>query len=384
MKILITNPDALIDADTGKLFEGIEEVLDKFNEVDGQQTFVISVDAAKLRNIPESMKPVHVPGTFRGGRGLIDRLQTIFKINISDILVLGCKQIDVGLAANSKLLLLRADYAEKQNSGELIYRNHYGIAIKDVTALQLFLDKFLPIKKPWFYKCDVSAKTVIYSLTNANTNQYRDSDIVKISTKFQNHLKNGDDSFKEEFLVYFLVSTYAIVKEFKKVDYWGIYPSSSTATNEDLQYYKEKARQSYECRTPHPVFIRQKATSKRHMKSTERRLEIGADEELETIRINDYYQNKLKGATVCIIDDFTNVGSSCETARALLEKAGVAKLIFITLGKFGKIYKAFEYTVHGDPYGEFTYERGEDKMLTGEFNNASDLQFIASLGEIVK
>jgi hypothetical protein len=126
--------------------------------------------------------------------------------------VLGCKQIDVGLAANSKLLLLRADYAEEQNEGELIYTNQYGIAIKDANALALFFDKFLPIKRPWFYKCDVSERTVIYSLTNANTNQYRDTEIVKIATKFRNHLKNGDDSFKEEFLVYFLVSTYAIVK----------------------------------------------------------------------------------------------------------------------------------------------------------------------------
>jgi hypothetical protein len=175
-----------------------------------------------------------------------------------------------------------------------------------------------------------------------------------------------------------------LLKEFNKVDYWGIYPSSSTATNEDLEYYKEKARQTYGCRTPHPIFIRHKATSKRHLKSTERRLEIGADEELETIVINDHYRKKLRGATVCIIDDFTNVGSSCETARALLEKAGVAKLIFITLGKFGRIYKAFDYTIHGDPYGEFEYERGVDEMLTGDFNNASDLQFIASLGEIVK
>jgi hypothetical protein len=36
MKILITNPDALIDSDTGEFFDDIEEVLNKFNEVDGQ------------------------------------------------------------------------------------------------------------------------------------------------------------------------------------------------------------------------------------------------------------------------------------------------------------------------------------------------------------
>jgi hypothetical protein len=45
---------------------------------------------------------------------LIDQLQSHFKVTISDIFVLGCKQIDVGLAANSKLLLLRADYAINQ------------------------------------------------------------------------------------------------------------------------------------------------------------------------------------------------------------------------------------------------------------------------------
>jgi hypothetical protein len=85
MKILITNPDAVIDADTGDFFEGIEEVLNKFNVVDGQQTFVVSVDASKLRPIPKSFRPLHVSGPARGGRVLIDQLQSHFKVTISDI-----------------------------------------------------------------------------------------------------------------------------------------------------------------------------------------------------------------------------------------------------------------------------------------------------------
>ena len=383
MKILITNPSALIDKKTGDFFTGIKEILDNFNAVDGQQTFVISIDANKLKPIPKSLEPFHIRPAARGGRLLIEELKKHFGLDISEIFVLGCKQMDVALAANSKLLLLRADYAERQNRGESIYTKPYGIPIKDAKSLQVFFDKFLLVTRPWYYRCDVSDTTTMYSLTNANTIN-REKDIVKIADKFRNHLKNGDDSYKEEFLVYFLVSTYAIVNEFVNVDFWGIYPSSNSTFNADLEYYKEKARQSYGVRIAEPILMRHTASTKRHSKSTDKRLEVGCDEELSTIIINPYYKNRLKGKTVCIIDDFTNIGSSCETARALLEKAGVKKLIFITLGKFGKIYKKYYYDIKGDPFDKFSFRRVDEEMLEGDFNNSSDLQFIESLGELVK
>jgi len=382
MKILITNPDTIIDPKTKQYYPGIEQQLNAFNEKEGQRVVVISVKKFRLDPIPESYYKLTVSIQQRMGTSLIDALKRSLGCEISDLFVLGCKRADVAIAANSKVLLLRADYAKEANSDESIYTKEYGISIKNAVNLGVFFDKFMSIKVPWYYKAEISKQTTIYALTNANT-FYRDADISQLSAVFKDLLKNGNNTYQEEFTIYFLVSTYAIVKEFEDVDIWGIYPSSGIENNPHLEYFKEKARQAYNCRKAYPLFIRHTPTVKRHNLGSIDRIKNGSDEELGTIRINPEWGN-VKGKTVCVIDDFTNIGSSCETSRTLLEAAGAKKIIFITMGKFGKDYINYQYSLSGDPFGWFKFERGTEKHVRGVFNTFSDEAFIKSLGGIIK
>jgi|GEM_PF-6532998 len=383
MKVLITNPDALLDPTTGVFYPGLKDVLDRFNEKVDQGTIVISMDPMKLHDIPKEYVPLHVNRLQRAGTNLIEFIKKNLQCEISEIYILGCKKVDVLLAKNSKLLLLRADYTNGLFESELIFEKGYGISIKDSNRLEQFLQKFTRISQPWYFKCEVSDRTTLYSLTNANT-FHRASEITELSGKFRECLKHGDDSYREEFLLYFLVSTYAIINELQGVDVWTVYPSSTGIPNPELEYFKDKARQSLSnSRKTDPLFIRTKPTSKRQSLTKELRLKNGCDHELETLIVNPKYGN-LTGKVICIIDDFTTYGTSCETARILLENAGVKKIVFLTLGKYGRDHYRYNYTFKGDPYKSFAFSNEGYLKTNGTFNTNSDMAFLESLKEIVR
>jgi hypothetical protein len=385
MKLLITNPDAIINSKDGSYYPDIVKVLLDFNGIDNQQVVVISTKSKWFSVLDKMFFCMRVDKKMRAGKILIETILDELKIPMSDVFILGCKIMDVSLAANSKLILLRADYARANNEKDRIYINEYGISIKNGRDLTITLDKLLKIEKPWYYKCTVNEMATTFSLTNANTMGYRQEDAIDLAKKFQVHLKNGDAAFRDEFLTYFLLSAYRISQEFEVVDYWGIYPSSSSTQNPQLEYFKDKIRQSFNVRPHEPLLIRKNKGVKRHNLSKSERINNACDGEFDTIKLNDLYRGKLQNKTVCIIDDFSNLGASCETTRHLLEMTGIKKLIFITMGKFGKDYYSYDYTINGDPFGSFVYEKkGPGLYITGEINTSSDMQFIKSLAELIK
>lgn len=378
LKLLLTTPDAIINNQTGDFFPGIIDVLTSFNNKEENGIVVVSQSGHGLAMIPEAFNPIHIKAALRGSPKFIDFLHDELNLEIQDIIVLGCKDKDVQQAANSKLLLLRADYAITNNTDSIIYENQYGIGIANAEKLQSFFEMFENLNGGWYYQLDVSDKTKLYALTDANTKN-KPLNEVALNNRFKQCLKDGNTMYRIPFMIYFLVSTYSIVKEFSQVHYWGVYPSSSTDINEDLEYFKDKARQSYKGISKEPILIRTTSVQKRHLKGRDARIAEGCDSQLGSIEINPYYKGKLKGKCICIIDDFTTYGTSCETARALLEAAGVARLIFICLGKFGKEYHKYNYTITGDIYGHIDFIQTGHNSVAGHFNNTANFAFIKAL-----
>lgn len=386
MKVLITSTDALVDSETEEFFEGIEDALDGFLALDvDNKVIVISVSAEKLKAIPDKYNPFPIKAKYRGSAALITLCEEEYGVEFSDIMVLGCKDRDMYMAANAKILLLTAKYAENNNPEEAIYTTGYGLQITSPDRLTFFFNHFLNIDTPWYFKLPVSETTEIYALTNANTYS-ASKDMVRMNNEFSACLKEGNGTFRNLFTIYFLLSTYRIFKELQGVKYWGIYPSSGTELNQDLEYFKEQARKSFGCKTSHPLFLKQRATPKRHDQNKATRKARGCQDQLESIVINPWYKGRLSGETVCVIDDFTTYGTSCETARHLLEAAGVEKLIFIALGKFGKEYIKYDYDLETLPNGLYTgltCEYVDADYLDGEFNTASNRSLIDSLGDLI-
>jgi hypothetical protein len=386
MKIIITSVDALIDESTGEYFEGINDALNSFKAMSNDNSvLVVSVDAERLELVKNEYQVFHIKYEYRQSGKLINSIEKHMDAEFSDIIVLGSKDADLAMAANAKVLLLSALWAECNNPYERIYSVGYGEPIESPQHLANFFSHFLNIQTPWYYRLSVTDTTDIYALTNANT--YSASpDVKRMNDEFSACLKEGVDTHRLKFRTYFVLSTYRIFKELAEVKYWGIYPSSGIAHNDDLDFFKEHARKLFGARTKHPIFVKTAATNKRHFEQRNSRLAKGCREQLENITLNPWYKGRLEGETVCIIDDFTTYGTSCETARHILEAAGVAKLIFIAMGKFGREYHKYEYELSPLPAGLYSgltcVPRGS-VQLTGTFNSTANKEMLDSLGDML-
>lgn len=378
MKILITSRDALICPDTGSFYHGIIDALTYFlDQSEDHYVYVLSIHDISALDLPPRFKKYRIKPKLRGSPLLIDMIRNDAKMEIGDFLILGAQDHDLYWAANSKILLLSAIYAGEYFLERKIFKNDYGIPIKDSDSLIQFFAVFQSITTPWYYNLNID-RTSIYALTNANT-MYASKDAVELNFKFKECLKDGNKTYRIPFLMYFLLSTYHIFKDLNKVDYWGIFPSSNGDLNEDLQFFCTKARQTFGGKVAEPLLIRHTASTTRHSLKPNKRIEDGCDEQFETIIINPYFAKKLKGKTVCIIDDFTTYGTSAETARALFQHAGVAKLIFIALGKYGSSYYRYEYILSGDLFSEYIYERVSQEKVIGHFNTSATKDVLDSI-----
>ncbi|MBZ4190732.1 phosphoribosyltransferase [Niabella beijingensis] len=382
MKLLLTSPDALINQATGKFFAGIEDCLDRFIENDENVVVVVSVHQDRLELIPNKFNPYNIRGQLRGSPKLIELLTEELELEPQDIIILGCKDEDVHQAANSKLLLLRALYAKPNNADSKIYSKRYGIGIKNAEKLELFFTLFADFLGSWYYELVVSPKMTIYALTDAGTINKKIDEVLAVN-KFKRCLKEGDRKNRGAYVVYFLVSMYLIIKDLNLVSYWSIYPSSGLGENEDLDFFKTKASQLFKGTVKEPILVRTKESRKRHLKSRDTRIKEGCDVQFDTIILNPYYRYKLKGKVICVIDDFTTYGTSAETARILLEQAGVKKIVFICMGKFGREYYKYDYELTGDIFGKYSYKKKNRMALSGSFKREANAAFIESISHLI-
>jgi hypothetical protein len=391
MKLLVMATDAVINQKTSKIFDGLEASLDKFLSLEkGNKIVVFSGHAHKLQNIPSKYHRQTINLKIRRNKALIEQLINEHGFQFSNIIILGSKDDDLHLAANSQVLLLNAGYSKSNNPSSKVFE--YGISLNTTDLLYTFFYFFSGISNPWYFNAKITDTTTIYALTNANTmSPHQGDDEKSLNNKFKECLKDGKSEYRDLFIIYFLMSIYtpAVVDIFREVDYWGIYPSSGTDTNQDLDYFKETVRKSLNSgpKTEQPILIRKEATSKRHELSQNQRITNACDSQLDTIVINPYYEGKIEGKVICIIDDFTTYGTSCETVRLLLEKAGASKVIFIALGKFGHTYYKFDYIIHGDVFRNYTFKKLSHKSLSfpySNYNNNANKDLLLSLGKYIK
>ena len=328
------------------------------------EIFIYSGDQNKSNLLPETLKKKFL---------LVNRSQvkngTLISnfyskgYESSNFIIIGSTENDFLLSTQSKVLLLSAFWSKMDEKVE-----KYGLRIKNEQVLKYFFEKIIIIKTPWYYKVDVTNDTVIYSLMSSNTHGVSDTEIKKLKNNFQQLLKKNDPSFLQ-LITYFFICTLNLIKDIHDVNFWTHYPSSDSSDNEILFNFVEKARYSFgNSRNKHPLFIRHKESKKRHFLTSEDRINQGCDEQLDTIHLNPLYEKYIKNKTICVIDDYTTYGTSCETARNLLILAGAKKVIFITFGKFGSsnTYHKYDYTLNGNIFDiGYTHKKFNHSIIKG-------------------
>lgn len=289
--------------------------------------------------------------------------------------MIGVVKEDAHFAFNCKIPLFNSErvYLGEADISEKV--KNYGLPIIEFKNVINCLNSYDAHKSNYFYK-KFSDNYIVTSLINANTYNKPDKE-VKVKDIFKANLK-GNESARDQqillLLLFQLMNEVITNKEFKDIDYWGIFPSSdSENTNTSVAFLKEAVRVSIngKPKTGPEILIRKSSTPSKHSSDNKQRFSNKSDKDFETLIINPVLIREIRGKVVCIIDDYITNGYSAEAAKHLLLAAGVKKVIFISIGKFGKVYYATNYAIQGDVSKKISYNFVNEKRYDEVSNGVS-------------
>ena len=294
---------------------------------------------------------------------LIKKYNDYFDVSF---IVIGKKNKDFEMAVNNKLLFITPTWLSNiENKAD-----KYGIKVDSAYQLLEFI-KTIINQKNWYSKLVLPDDTIVLSLSDGRSRGTYPKSIQEkeVVEQFNRILKKGNRNYYEMYFYHFLSSISNNKELFNDINYWGFFPSSSGhVQNNEMFLFKEKVRKMMKgqpLRNEHyknnpNLLIRHTPTYKSHdIKDLQKRINTGSTNHFNTIKLNKAFKDKLKDRNVCIFDDYLTHGNSSECARNLLRKAGVNKLVFVTLGRFAYPYQYQEYSISGN-----IYEAGYKYSLT--------------------
>lgn len=350
------------------MYDGIEEMILTLQRENTQFIF-ISHDVTALQTAQRIFKE-------NDDFEIVCAFRWKFKEWINDTIVkntilVGSSDEDLVLAANKKLLIINPGWSVKQDDKPA----RYGITLADPMKL-IKAVRLIDNQNSWYYKLQVDESTSVMALTSANTmNRSVTTQEKEILEGFSDLLKEGDRKYFNS-LYFHLISGIMKDTELRNVDIWGVFPTSSGSINEEIEELKERCRYLTGKRNKEPIFKRHTTVNKSHETSHHTRLSVGCIKHLNSINLNPFYSKKIKGKTICIIDDFLTNGTSFETARNLLVKAGAEKVIFLALGRFKRgthgIYQKEDYTIDGNVFEPgYKFEINSKENCIGKYDETS-------------
>lgn len=287
----------------------------------------------------------------------------------SDVVVLGTSEEDFLMAVNSRSILLACGWCIDLDAKT----KHYGVLVDAPQRLEQVIG-FLEDKHPWYFHHH-SAFLDVFSLTDAGTKYESDAQIKRLAQRLQSCLKNGQPIYKNAFRLHLLSSLYT-TDGFKSADVWSYYPSSDSNNSgqEIMTEFSELARTTFGKRNRHPLLIRHRPSVKRHMSGGDRN---DPRSQLETVHLNPDYRDKLAGKTVVVMDDYLTRGVSFGVCASLLQKAGAAKMIGVSMGKFGNASNVYNIEIQGDPFAPLKkYRVISMNSMAGTYEADAKLQFL--------
>lgn len=267
----------------------------------------------------------------------------------------------------------------------------YGLPIN---SLQNIIDCFnaYNVHKGNYFQIKFDDSFVVMSLNNANTYNKPENE-VRIKSIFQSNLKGDKPTRDQRILLLLLFHLSNEVKTnplFENVEFWGTFPSSDPKnTDTSVAFIKEFVRTILGKKPINgpELLIRKIKMNPKHGGNNDRETNK-CNKDLETLIVNPDIINQIKNKVVCIIDDYITNGYSAESAKHLLFKAGVKKVIFISMGKFGQKYYSTNYKIKGDVTSTYRYDFCDEnayyKNYNGiEFYNLSNDQSILEYDNIL-
>ena len=337
-KIMIISSSGIRNSVTGSVYPAVIEAL-RAIKAQGNEILLVS-NRERPDWLDDSFDFLHYIQFWKRQSGNI--IPELIKHNPhlehKEFIVLGSSDHDLHMATNSKSLLIRCEWAEL---GERMAM--YGVPWSDPSSLP-DLVSYLDDAYPWHFVSHAEFLDV-YALTNAGTHSERDEKISALIDRLKRYLKDGVPGFKSGITLHLLSSIYA-TPIFEEVGLWSYYPSSASDNSGDevMAELCSCARELYKKRYSEPVFLRHKASPKRHIEGGDRN---NPTSQLDTVHLNPFYREKIRGKVVAVLDDYLTRGVSFGVSSSLLMAAGAKKVVAVAVGKFGDCSNRYKIDLGG-------------------------------------
>jgi hypothetical protein len=375
VKLILLSADVIWDSVAGSPRSGIAEGL---KEVKDSGVFVALISSHPepqwLHNHFDFVQFWKCAYNDRQSGKIIDKLLDNNRdkgLKKSEILIFGSKDADLYMAVNSQTLLVRCSWVPLLEPKI----QKYGIGLESARLVGKLV-QLLRSTQPWYFRSG-SGSMGIYSLTNAGTIGVTDPPSLSLINRLRDCLKSGEQQSKSAFNIH-LLSSLNVTDEFRRVKWWTCYPSSESLNDgkETMDDFVDLARETFKKRTNGPIFIRHTPAAKRHkQRGTDR---TDPSSQIKTIHLNPAYRGKLAGETVAVLDDYLTYGVSFGVASALLRKVGVARILAVSMGKFGGQARFYQIDILQDdvykPILEF--QCSSSSLMLGDHENQAQLEFV--------
>ncbi len=276
----------------------------------------------------------------------------------------GGKNVDFQMAVHTRSLYIVPTWLPLEDRAQ-----KYGVHVSTVKQLRKFIQT-LNNHNVWYSKLEVDNITTCYSLMDARYGYYaRTTEEREMLVHFQELLKEGKSRNYYQILLYHFLAGMTNSQTFNDIELFGMIPSSNCKVNEELysfmdqirclkgiQPVKRKYPEGY-TNTQKNLLLRHTVKQKAHTGySSEERINMGCDEELNTVCVNPDYKkriDKLRSEgrlNVCVFDDYMTHGNTFNAVRTLFETLGANKIVCVSLGLFRKLFQKKDYTVTGDVF----------------------------------
>lgn len=307
-------------------------------------------------------------GLPKGSPLWVDRPRKILGVAPNELLCLGDSEYDMISASHARVIYFNAGWSNPDFD--------YGITINKPQLFSLVVLECFSKPLDWYFDLSttdqlgrlVTARALIDGNGAGNTS---------LKQRLLGFFRYGSGSsvgpldFRWFIMLHLLGSIYG-EGLYREADIWTFYPGSKgnipAALNPVLRTTAKLFRDRYvpDLLTRHTDAI----------DSGETRAaggEVDFANQINTVQLNEEHSERIQDQEVLVIDDFEDKGYSMECARNLLLEAGAAKVVGVSVGKYGyQRYVAAPGALYRwNPYDPIEHADGtfEERSVRGTYNN---------------
>jgi hypothetical protein len=267
------------------------------------------------------------------------------KLQPHDFLVLAANREDVAMGKNGGGVLVAAPASQVPEVLGL------GINLRRAQDLEDVVRLSRSWPGDWWFRLD-SPQYRIRVLTDLSSKGAQVDAQIAFSKKVVAVVKNGGPAL----LALLTVTVRSLLKEgvaSLRELMWGVFPSSASNNQDEevLSDFTHRLRTTASkvrfAMRGQPLFIRHAHSVKRSSSAVNR---MDPSNQIETLHLNPFYDGKVQGRHVVMVDDCTTYGASIGVAAAFLRKAGASAVTALALGKFGNQFHTFDITIASSPF----------------------------------